>query len=150
MTQRAHGIGVGGPFALPSTDLGLIGQLWVPALLISIIGFVESVSVAQTLAAKRRQRIAPNQELIGLGVYTLAVLLIGLAPNLTLVFGLRIVQAIGNGLLLASIPALVTSISPPEERGQALGVMSGVATLGLITGALVGGVLVDLPPQRGF
>ena len=60
------------PFALPSTDLGLIGQLWVPALLISIIGFVESVSVAQTLAAKRRQRIAPNQELIGLGASNIA------------------------------------------------------------------------------
>ncbi|WP_435203367.1 SulP family inorganic anion transporter [Qipengyuania sp. 902] len=60
------------PFALPSTDLDLIGQLWVPALLISIIGFVESVSVAQTLAAKRRQRIAPNQELIGLGASNIA------------------------------------------------------------------------------
>jgi len=60
------------PFAIPSTDLGLIGQLWVPALLISIIGFVESVSVAQTLAAKRRQRIAPNQELIGLGASNIA------------------------------------------------------------------------------
>jgi EmrB/QacA subfamily drug resistance transporter len=81
--------------------------------------------------------------LIGLGIYTVAVLLIGLAPNLTLVFGLRIVQAIGNGLLLASVPALVTSISPPEERGRALGMMSGVATLGLITGALAGGLLVD-------
>lgn len=60
------------PFAVPSTDLGLIAQLWVPALLISIIGFVESVSVAQTLAAKRRQRIAPNQELIGLGASNIA------------------------------------------------------------------------------
>ncbi len=60
------------PFALPSTDLGLISQLWVPALLISIIGFVESVSVAQTLAAKRRQRIAPDQELIGLGASNIA------------------------------------------------------------------------------
>lgn len=60
------------PFALPSTDLGLISQLWVPALLISIIGFVESVSVAQTLAAKRRQRISPDQELIGLGASNLA------------------------------------------------------------------------------
>ncbi len=37
------------------------------ALLISVIGFVESVSVAQTLAAKKRQRIDPDQELIGLG-----------------------------------------------------------------------------------
>lgn len=60
------------PFAIPSTDPDLIGQLWVPALLISIIGFVESVSVAQTLAAKRRQRIAPNQELIGLGASNIA------------------------------------------------------------------------------
>ena len=60
------------PFAMPSTDVSLIRQLIVPALLISIIGFVESVSVAQTLAAKRRQRIAPNQELIGLGASNIA------------------------------------------------------------------------------
>ncbi|WP_379921913.1 SulP family inorganic anion transporter [Erythrobacter sp. R86502] len=60
------------PFALPLTEPGLLQALWVPALLISIIGFVESVSVAQTLAAKRRQRIAPDQELIGLGAANLA------------------------------------------------------------------------------
>ncbi|WP_428027429.1 SulP family inorganic anion transporter [Altererythrobacter sp.] len=60
------------PFAIPSVDISLIEQLWVPALLISVIGFVESVSVAQTLAAKRRQRIAPDQELIGLGAANFA------------------------------------------------------------------------------
>lgn len=49
------------PFAVPSADLSLIERLWVPALLISIIGFVESVSVARTLAAKRRQRISPTR-----------------------------------------------------------------------------------------
>jgi sulfate permease, SulP family len=36
----------------------------VPALLISVVGFVESVSVGQTLAAKRRQRIEPDRELV--------------------------------------------------------------------------------------
>jgi SulP family sulfate permease len=41
-------------------------------LLLSVIGFVESVSVAQTLAAKRRQRIDPDQELIGLGAANIA------------------------------------------------------------------------------
>ena len=60
------------PFALPSADIALIERLWVPALLISIIGFVESVSVAQTLAAKRRQRISPDQELVGLGAANIA------------------------------------------------------------------------------
>ena len=68
------------PFAIPSFDVGLWGQLLVPALLISIIGFVESVSVAQTLAAKRRQRIAPDQELIGLGASNIASALSGGYP----------------------------------------------------------------------
>jgi SulP family sulfate permease len=68
------------PFALPSTDLGLLQALWVPALLISVIGFVESVSVAQTLAAKRRQRIVPDQELIGLGASNIASALSGGYP----------------------------------------------------------------------
>lgn len=43
-----------------------------PALLIAILGFVESVSVAQGLAARKRQRIDPDQELIGLGASNLA------------------------------------------------------------------------------
>jgi len=57
---------------LPSFDIALWQQLFVSALLISIVGFVESVSVAQTLAAKRRQRIDPAQELIGLGASNIA------------------------------------------------------------------------------
>ncbi|QPC86935.1 sulfate permease [Mesorhizobium sp. NBSH29] len=58
--------------ALPVFDLELIRALAVPALLISLIGFVESVSIAQTLAAKRRQRIVLDQELIGIGAANLA------------------------------------------------------------------------------
>jgi SulP family sulfate permease len=55
------------PLTLPSLSPDLWSQLFVSALLISVVGFVESVSVAQTLAAKKRQRITPDQELIGLG-----------------------------------------------------------------------------------
>jgi len=55
------------PLTMPSFSLDLWGTLIGSAVLISIIGFVESVSVAQTLAARKRQRIVPDQELIGLG-----------------------------------------------------------------------------------
>src|SRR3546814_13588144 len=55
------------PFTVPLFDDELWGRLAIPALLLSVIGFVESVSVAQTLAAKKRQRIDPAQEMIGLG-----------------------------------------------------------------------------------
>ncbi len=68
------------PFTTPSFDPDLWRSLIGSALLISIIGFVESVSVAQTLAAKRRQRIVPNQELIGLGTANIASALSGGFP----------------------------------------------------------------------
>jgi SulP family sulfate permease len=68
------------PLTLPLWDLAIWKQLAVPALLISVVGFVESVSVGQTLAAKRRQRIAPDQELVALGASNLSAALTGGFP----------------------------------------------------------------------
>lgn len=58
--------------SIPSFDFTLWSELAVSAMLISIIGYVESVSVGKTLGAKRRQRIRPNQELIALGAANVA------------------------------------------------------------------------------
>ena len=68
------------PFTLPSFSPALLGQLLLPAFLIAIIGFVESISVAQTLAAKKRQRIDPDQELIGLGAANIGAAFTGGFP----------------------------------------------------------------------
>lgn len=68
------------PLTMPGLSTDLLGALLVPAILISIIGFVESVSVAQTLAAKKRQRIDPDQELIGLGAANLGAAFTGGFP----------------------------------------------------------------------
>ncbi|WP_341486151.1 sulfate permease [Thioclava sp. GXIMD4215] len=68
------------PLTMPGLSPELIGQLALPAVLISIIGFVESVSVAQTLAAKKRQRIDPDQELIGLGAANIGAAFTGGYP----------------------------------------------------------------------
>lgn len=55
-------------FGLPPVDLGLIQLLLVPAIMIAIVGYVESISIAQTLAAKKRQSVNPDNELIALGL----------------------------------------------------------------------------------
>jgi len=68
------------PLTLPNFSIELVKALFIPALLISIIGFVESISVAQTLAAKKRQRIKPNQELLGLGAANVGAALTGGFP----------------------------------------------------------------------
>jgi sulfate permease, SulP family len=68
------------PLTLPLWDFALWRELAMPALLISVVGFVESVSVGQTLAAKRRQRIAPDQELVALGASNLSAAFTGGFP----------------------------------------------------------------------
>ena len=71
----ARGVGILGSvpqnlprLALPPFDAALWTKVLVAAPLICIVGYVESISVALTLAAKRRQRVDPDQELIALGV----------------------------------------------------------------------------------
>jgi SulP family sulfate permease len=58
----------------------LWSQLITPALLIAIIGYVASYSVAQTLASKKRQHIDPNQELIALGATNIGAAISGGFP----------------------------------------------------------------------
>ena len=55
------------PLTVPGFDPALIEQLLPAAGLIAFVGFLESVSVAKSLASKRRQKVDANQELIALG-----------------------------------------------------------------------------------
>jgi len=68
------------PLTTPLWDLALWRELALPALLISVVGFVESVSVGQTLAARRRQRIEPDRELVALGAGNLGAAFTGGFP----------------------------------------------------------------------
>lgn len=58
--------------SLPLLDPGLIQALLLPALLISLVGFVEGVSIAQAFASRHNVRINANAELRGLGAANLA------------------------------------------------------------------------------
>ncbi|TAH11009.1 MAG: sulfate permease [Curvibacter sp.] len=73
------------PAGFPALSISLpgmteLGQLWLPALLISLVGFVGSISVAQSFAMQRQQRIAPDRELWGLGAANVAAALSGAYP----------------------------------------------------------------------
>lgn len=56
---------------MPSINLDDIRALFTAALVISLVGFVEAISIAKALAAKSKQRIDPNQELVGQGLANL-------------------------------------------------------------------------------
>ncbi len=58
--------------SLPTLEWSLLGVLWLPALAIALVGFVENVSIAKSFATRRRERIDTNAELLGLGAANLA------------------------------------------------------------------------------
>lgn len=83
----SHGLKVVGlvpqglpPLTLPPLDMTLMRALLPSAVLISFVGFVESVSVAKVLASRKRQKIVPNQELVGLGAANLGAAFSGGFP----------------------------------------------------------------------
>ncbi len=55
-------------FRLPTFQLDAVLQLLTPALIIALVAFMESISMAKAMASKARQHVDPNQELIGQGL----------------------------------------------------------------------------------
>ena len=54
--------------AMPTLDMSNLAALLSAALVISLVGFMEAISIAKAIAAKTKQRLDPNQELIGQGL----------------------------------------------------------------------------------
>ena len=86
--------------------------------------------------------------ILGLVTYSLAMIAIGFSPNIQSVVGFRVLQAVGNSALLAIAPALATSLFPSRIRGRALGVMTGVGSVGMIVGTLYAGVALEYMSWR--
>lgn len=64
------------PAGLPSLDMpkfswDMMAALFSGALVISLVGFMEAISIAKAIAAKTKERIDPNQELVGQGLANL-------------------------------------------------------------------------------
>src|SRR5690606_5554075 len=53
---------------LPKISWDMIGSLLSAAIVISLVGFMEAISIAKAISARTRQKIDPNQELIGQGL----------------------------------------------------------------------------------
>ncbi len=58
-------------FGLPKFSWDMIGSLLAAAIVISLVGFMEAISIAKAIAAKTKDKIDPNQELIGQGLANL-------------------------------------------------------------------------------
>ncbi len=67
-------------FGLPDLDGGTVGSLATTALVITLVGFMESIAVAKVYARRHRYDVDANQELVGLGAANVAAGLFGGYP----------------------------------------------------------------------
>ncbi len=67
-------------FQVPEISMQMVTDLLPTAALISIVGFLESVSVAKSLASKRRQKVIADREFIGLGAANIGAAMTGAYP----------------------------------------------------------------------
>jgi len=125
---------------IPDLSIGLIEMLMIPAIVVAVVAFVDSMSISQTLAAKSRERSAPNSELLGLGAANIAAALGGAYPvNGSLSRSAVNVAAGGRtrwvGVFTAAFMILAALFLTPYLRVLPLAVLAGliiVACLSLL------------------
>jgi EmrB/QacA subfamily drug resistance transporter len=82
--------------------------------------------------------------LFGLGVFTVASLLCGLAQSQEMLVGARFLQGAGGALSSAVILGMIVTMFPkPQDQAKAIGVYSFVAAAGASIGLLAGGALTE-------
>jgi EmrB/QacA subfamily drug resistance transporter len=80
--------------------------------------------------------------LVGFVVFTLGSALCGLAWNIETLVTARIIQGIGAAMVQGVGSALLVMAFPPTERGQALGYIGTTVAAGILTGPVLGGLLL--------
>lgn len=83
-------------------------------------------------------------------IVALGLLACGVAPSLIALVAARGLQAIGNAMVVSNGNAIVTAAFPEKQRGQALGIIGGTVGIGLATGPVLGGILVELLDWRAI
>src|SRR6266702_3283944 len=130
--------------ALPSIQARLgfsqAGLAWVVnAYLIAFAGLLLLAGRLGDLAGRR------NVFLAGLGVFTVASLLCGLAANQEMLIAARFLQGMGGALTSAVILGMIVTMFPePREQAKAIGVFAFVASAGAAVGLLAGGILTQV------
>ncbi len=137
-TIDASIVNVALPTLVRSFDTQFAVVQWVPlAYMLTLATLILSMGRLGDLHGKKRIYT------IGMIVFTIGSALCGLAPGVYWLVCFRVLQGIGASMMAAVGAAIVTEAFPATERGKALGTIGGIVSIGIITGPVLGGLLID-------
>lgn len=111
-------------------------QWVVLAYLLAITTLIVSVGRLGDLIGRRRLLLS------GIGLFTLASALCGLAPTLDLLIGARALQGLGAAIMMALTLAFVGETVSKEKTGSAMGLLGTLSAIGTAMGPSLGGGLI--------
>jgi EmrB/QacA subfamily drug resistance transporter len=111
-------------------------QWVVLAYLLAITTLIVSVGRLGDLMGRKRLL------LVGIGLFTLASCLCGVAPTLPLLVAARAAQGLGAAVMMAITMAFVGEIVPKARTGSAMGLLGTMSAVGTALGPSLGGVLI--------
>ena len=121
-------------FSMDAIQMGWISTAYLLASAVFLVPFGRIADIYG------RKRVFAT----GLSIFTLASFLMILAPSALVVILLRILQGFGSAMIFGTAVAILTSVTPPENRGKALGIYTTAVYLGLSMGPFFGGILTGL------
>lgn len=80
---------------------------------------------------------------LGVGLFAIASIWCGLAPNIGQLIIARGVQGVGGALLIPGSLAIISAAFAPDQRGRAIGLWSGFTAITSAIGPVLGGWLIE-------
>ena len=129
--------------AIFNTDASIV--LWVTvAYLLVNTGLMAIAGKVGDIFGRKKVYI------LGLGIFTLALILCALSQSIIQLIIFRALQGIGSAMVMALSYAIVTATFADEERGKALGVLTAVAMSGPLVGPVISGLILDALDWRSL
>jgi len=124
---------IGAEFSMDAVALSWIATAYLLSSAVFIVPFGRLADI------HGRKRVF----LAGIVVFTVASLLQTLVPSTPAMIAVRAVQGFGSALIFGTAIALLTSVTPREERGRLLGIYITAVYLGLTVGPFLGGLMTS-------
>lgn len=117
---------------------------------INVIYLLLSQSLMLTFARFGDARGRKRVYLAGLACYFVGLVVCSMSRDVShLIIG-RAVQGIGAAAVFSLTIAMAVAVFPGDERGKALGLLTGIRSVGLMAGPLMGGIIMDLLGWRAI